>query len=230
MPSEKEVYVRHADQYDRLIQREDFQNNILRTIQGITSLQGKTVLDIGAGTGRLTNLLAPAVNTIIAMDLSLPMLKVTREIMQSMGLQNWSTAVGDNALLPVKDACVDLVVSGWSFCYLAVWGGERWRSILQSGLKGIQRVLKKNSCIIILETMGTGYETPHPPPHLDNYFAFLKESGFSFQWIRTDYRFESQAEAEELSAFFFGQELTEKVRNNQWTILPECTGVWWLKA
>jgi hypothetical protein len=37
------------------------------------------------------------------------------------------------------------------------------------------------------------------------------------------------AEAEELSRFFFGDELGNKVVQNNWTILPECTGVWWLK-
>ncbi len=34
-------------------------------------------------------------------------------------------------------------------------------------------------------------------------------------------------EAAELSDFFFGGELAEKVKNNRWTILPECTGILW---
>ena len=229
MPKEKDVYTKHVDRYDRLIQREDYQQNIFKAIQEITRLEGLDVVDIGAGTGRLTRILAPHVKTITAMDLSLAMIDVAQFVMQQSGAENWSLAVGDNANLPVKDDCADIVVSGWSFCYLAVWGGEQWWARLQTGLDGIRRMLRKNGTLIIMETMGTGFESPNPPPHLSNYYQFLKEEGFLFKWIRTDYQFNSQAEAEELSEFFFGDELTEKVKKNQWVILPECTGVWWMK-
>ncbi len=229
MPKEKDVYTKHADRYDRLIQREDYQHNIFKAIQDITRLEGLEVVDIGAGTGRLTRILSPHVKTIAAMDLSLAMIDVAQSVLQQSGVGNWSLAMGDNACLPVKDASADLVVSGWSFCYLAVWGGDQWQARLQTGLASIRRVLRKGGTLIILETMGTGFESPNPPPHLDNYYQFLKEEGFSFNWIRTDYQFATHAEAEELSEFFFGDELTEKVKQNQWVILPECTGVWWMK-
>lgn len=229
MPAEKEVYTHHASQYNRLVQREDFQNNILRVIQKITSLTTLDVVDLGAGTGRLTRLLAPLTHSILAMDLYPQMLHIAKNSLQKTIANNWLIAAGDNARIPVRNGSVDLVISGWSFCYLAVWGRDSWKSTLQNGLEEIKRVLHKGGIIIILETMGTGFETPHPPQHLANYFKFLKEMGFSSTWIRTDYEFESLAEAEELSSFFFGEELASKVRENQWIILPECTGIWWLE-
>ncbi|MBI3165497.1 MAG: class I SAM-dependent methyltransferase, partial [Chloroflexi bacterium] len=58
---------------------------------------------------------------------------------------------------------------------------------------------------------------------------WLDEKGFQNKWIRTDYKFDSPAEAEELSRFFFGDELGNKLREKKWVVLPECTGVWWLK-
>ena len=229
MPTEKEVYTLHTSQYDRLIQREDFQNNILRAIQKITPLTTLDVVDLGTGTGRLTRLLTPLTHSILAMDLSPQMLQVAKVSLQKANAKNWLVAAADNMQLPVRSACADLVMSGWSLCYLAVWGGDDWKRSLQNGLKEIKRVLREGGIVIILETMGTGFETPNPPPHLANYFAFLKEMGFSSTWIRTDYQFESLAEAEELSSFFFGEELTAKVRKNEWVFLPECTGVWWLE-
>jgi hypothetical protein len=48
--------------------------------------------------------------------------------------------------------------------------------------------------------------------------------------VRTDYQFESLEEAVELSTFFFGEELGQKVREKSWVILPECTGIWWRKV
>ena len=228
MPTEKDVYTLHPSQYDRLILREDFHNNILSAIQKIIPLTDKHVVDLGTGTGRLARLLSPLTQSILAMDISPYMLQVAKESLSKTTAKNWLMAAADNSHLPVKSATADIVVSGWSFCYLAVWGGDAWRSALQNGLKEIKRVIRKGGKVIILETMGTGFETPNPPPHLANYFAFLKENGFSFTWIRTDYQFESLQEAEELSTFFFGKELTAKVRKNKWVILPECTGVWWL--
>ena len=39
---------------------------------------------------------------------------------------------------------------------------------------------------------------------------------------------QSLDEAEELTRFFFGDELAARVVEKEWLILPECTGIWWL--
>jgi len=82
--------------------------------------------------------------------------------------------------------------------------------------------------LIFLPSTGTGYENPHRLDVLVPYFDLLESLGFSHKSIRTDYKFESLNEAEELARFFFGNELAEKVVKNKWDILPECTGLWWL--
>ena len=90
-------------------------------------------------------------------------------------------------------------------------------------------VLRPDSFIVLYESLGTGNESPIRLEHLKDFYPWLDEVGFQYKWIRTDYKFESLAEAEELSRFFFGDELGNKVVQNNWTILTECTGVWWLK-
>ena len=227
MPTEKEVYEKYADEYDRLIQREDYQENILREIEKFVSLQKLDVVDLGTGTGRLTRLLAPCVRSIKAYDSSAHMLEIAADSLKKMELENWQIDVADHRHIPVKDASADLIVSGWSFCYLAVWGGDEWRSALEDGLKEIRRILRQGGMVIIFETMGTGHESPQPPAHLDGYYAWLTEAGFKSSWLRTDYKFASMEEAEELSTFFFGDEMGKKVVQEKWQILPECTGVWW---
>jgi ubiquinone/menaquinone biosynthesis C-methylase UbiE len=229
MPTEKEVYDAHADQYERLIQREDYQGNILREIEKLISLEGLGVVDLGAGTGRLTRLLAPKVRSIKAYDASAHMLEEAAKSLEEMGMTNWETGVADHRKIPLEDASVDLVVSGWSFCYLAVWGGDEWKTALEAGLAEMQRILKPGGMMILFETQGTGVIEPTPPPHLTEYFAFLVEAGFGSGVFRSDYRFASLREAEELSAFFFGEEMREKVVQNKWQILPEFTGVFWKK-
>ena len=230
MPTEEEVYQQHADQYERLIQREDYQGNILSAIESYCSLEGIDVVELGAGTGRLTRLLAPHVKSIKAFDASAHMLETAAESLRKMGLTNWSTGVADHRQVPVEDASADLVISGWAFCYLAVWGGTDWLSALQDGMSEIKRILRPNGTVLIIETLGTGHEKPNPPEHLSGYYDWLSETGFERGWIRTDYRFESLEEAVELSTFFFGEEMGQKIREKNWQILPECTGIWWRKT
>jgi ubiquinone/menaquinone biosynthesis C-methylase UbiE len=230
MPTQKEVYEKHADQYERLVQREDYQGNILSAIESYCPLDGLDVVELGAGTGRITRLLAPYVKSIRAFDSSAHMLEIAEKSLHEMGVTNWSTEFADHRQVLVDDASADLVISGWSFCYLAVWGGNDWKSALQDGMREIERITRPGGMVILIESLGTGTEKPRPPEHLEAYFDWLAEAGFERGWMRTDYHFESLEEAVELSTFFFGEEMGQKVKEKNWQILPECTGIWWRKV
>ena len=226
---QRKIYQSDADRYEALISREDYQGNISRVLNEIIKVDGLDVVDLGAGTGRLTLMLAPRAHSISAFDMAEEMLRVCRERLLATGLSNWQVEVADHRAIPVEDHSVDLVVSGWSVAYLYVWNPETWRVELEKWLDEMKRVLRPGSFIILFESLGTGNESPLKLEHLKEYYPWLDEAGFQNKWIRTDYKFESLEEAEELSRFFFGDELGEKVTQNNWVILPECTGVWWLR-
>jgi ubiquinone/menaquinone biosynthesis C-methylase UbiE len=229
MPDNKTVYAHHGNEYEALIAREDYQGNILSALRGITALDDRLVLDLGAGTGRLACMLAPHVAHVHAFDIAPDMLHVCREKLAESGLSNWEVNIADHRQLPVEDHSADLVVSGWSVSYLAVWTPDSWRQELEKALAEMKRVLKPGSFIVLFESLGTGNESPIMLEHLKNFYPWLDEQGFQKKWIRTDYQFESLREAEYLARFFFGDELGDKVKQNSWIILPECTGVWWKK-
>jgi hypothetical protein len=88
----------------------------------------------------------------------------------------------------------------------------------------MRRVLRPEGTIILIETLGSGFETPHPPDHLVEYYQFLANQGFLSTWLRTDYRFPSEEEARCMVGFFFGLEQAEKVHG---PTITECTGLWW---
>jgi len=227
MPTEKEVYEGHADQYERLILREDHENNIPAAINQIKKIKDADIIELGAGTGRVTRLLSNEARSVRASDLSLHMLTTARDVLAQQNASNTIICVADMRHTPYTDNCADLIIAGWSFCYLAVWGEEKWKDELLAGLNEAQRLLRPGGVMMMLENYGTGFETPAPPPHLDSYFAFLKENGFKDTWFRSDYAFQSLEEALALSGFFFGEEMAEKVKHNRWTRLPECTGLLW---
>jgi len=227
---QRRIYQNDGDRYEALIAREDFQDNIEKALDEIVKVDGLDVLDLGAGTGRLAVMLAPRTKSMRAFDASEEMLRVCREKFEAKGLTNWQVEVGDHRQLPVEDHSADLVVSGWSVAYLYVWHHETWKIELEKWLGEMKRILRPGSFIVLFESLGTGNESPIKLEHLKDYYPWLDEVGFQNKWIRTDYQFASVDEAEELARFFFGDELANKILQNDWVILPECTGVWWKKV
>jgi len=225
-----EIYAKHADQYDALVLREDYQGNILKALQNIRPLSSLDVVEFGAGTGRLTLMLAPLVRSIRAFDASQHMLDVTIAKLQKSGLSNWRAEVADNRALPVEESTADLSIEGWSFGHFTGWHPDTWRDEIGKAVNEMKRVLRPGGTVVILETLSTGSEMPQPPNEvLAAYYAWLEnELDFFATWIRTDYHFESLDEAERLTRFFFEDELADTVVKNNWVILPECTGIWWL--
>jgi len=227
MPDHKAIYNEEAANYERLVSQEDYEGNILKAIQEVLPLDGIDVVETGAGTGRVTRLLAPFVKSIAAFDSSEHMIALAEDSLSQGGWHNWRTGVADHRHLPVGDGTADLCISGWSVCYLVDWNRGAWQEDVKQALSEMQRTLKPGGSLMLIETQGTGFTTPHPPDHLIDYFHSLTDWGFQFKWFRTDYRFKDAQEAREASTFFFGAEMAEKIEG---AYLPECTGLWWKKS
>jgi SAM-dependent methyltransferase len=227
MVDHKRVYQEEGENYQRLVAREDYQGNLLPAIREICPFDGLDVVDLGSGTGRLAGLVGPTARRVFAFDGSVHMISVAAELLKAFLGDGWLAAAGDHRAIPLPPNSADLILSGWSFCYLAVWEEGDWRSALLEGLKEIKRVLRERGTVVIIETLGTGVERPQPPDKLEPYLQTLEKFGFSRTWIRTDYRFRDQKEAQELTRFFFGEEMLIHITDDPKPILPECTGLWW---
>lgn len=226
-PNHANIYASQAADYERLISKQS-SLHLYRQLSSIIDFTGKDIIDLGAGTGRISSILSGVAHTIIALDKSVAMLEVAKTKLEQSRLKNWSIAQADHRDLPLPDLCADVIVSGWSISYLTNTGQDNWEDNLNLILAEAKRVLRPNGLIIIVETLGTGCTTPSPPDYLKPYYTMLEQQlGFLHTSFRVDYHFDNIEQALSLSNFFFGHSIAHAIQQNQSRILPECAGMWW---
>lgn len=226
---QERIYREHAAEYDALVSAEDCDDNLLGAIASAAPLAGANVLDVGAGTGRVTRLVAAHAARVTGVDRSAAMLDVARARLLAMSPPAaWELHVADARALPVASRSVDVAVAGWVFGHFRYWMPEGWRDEVGRALAEMERALVPGGALIVIETLGTGREDPSPPsPELAEYYAWLEgEHGLTRQAIRTDYQFPDVETAAKITGFFFGDAFGERVRREGWRRVPECTGVW----
>jgi ubiquinone/menaquinone biosynthesis C-methylase UbiE len=223
------LYIDHADKYEILVSHEDYQSNLMDALQRIQPLGGMVAAEFGAGTGRLTSLLAGHVRHLYAFDFTESMLRVAQTKQRQNGLKNISLVLADSRRMPVRPGWADFAVEGWAFLQIAVWHPQDWQLQLGYALNEMQRLVHPGGKMILIETLGTGESTPKVSPFFRQVYDFLEaEHGFTPFDIRTDYCFETQGQIHRVVVPLFGQEMLDRlVRTSTGWVLPECTGLWW---
>jgi ubiquinone/menaquinone biosynthesis C-methylase UbiE len=220
------IYTASGKTYHQMIRVEDVNQNLKPALLSITNFEHKQILDLAAGTGRIP-LLFPNHN-FTTLDLHSSMLAESQK-QKALANGQWTTTQADMREIPFPSNHFDIVTVGWALGHFLGWYPSDWQEQVQKVFKQINRILKNKGTLIILETLSTGSLIPAPPtPGLAAYYRWL-ENAFHFQRIQvqTDYQFKSLEEAVHYTNFFFGEDLAEKVRLNQWVRLPEWTGIWY---
>ncbi len=236
----QQMYSRDAAAYERIVQNEDYQGSLLQAIQSICPLAGLRVAELGAGTGRITAMLAPHVRSIVAFDTAPAMLAQAQSKLCRLGGddgdrhygRNIDLALGDNRRLPAASGWADLVIEGWSFLHLKVWFPATWIDETNRALGEMLRLARPEGTVVVIETLGTGAKIPSPALAFRPFFERLEAVwGFERRWERTDYLFASQEQARLALLPAFGESVLAALEQTPggW-VLPECTGLWWRKA
>jgi ubiquinone/menaquinone biosynthesis C-methylase UbiE len=220
-----QIYAEQADAYDRLVGAEDWRGNLPRIIKELIPLQCERVLEVGAGTGRLTRML-PQSARIVATEASEAMLRVAATGFDAGRKIGFCTA--DARALPVRDGWADVAIAGWVFGHFCDWHPQSAEAEIDNAIGEMRRCLRAGGTAVILETLGTG--TPcagAPTPGLECYYRRMEDVfGFVRSVVETDYEFADRPTAEELVTFFFGEETARRIGGEARPRLREFTGVW----
>ena len=154
------IFNKHSEEYHELVAAEDWEGNLPRALREITTFAGKTVFELGAGTGRITMIVAPWAEKVLAFDTSQHMLDKAAANIETRALGNVTLGIADNRKIPLPDAGADIVIEGWSFGLTVSHGQSQWRNEADALIAECERLLRPNGTFIIIETLGTGSRMP----------------------------------------------------------------------
>lgn len=216
--------------YDLLVSAEDCDGALRPAIEALCPLAGAEVVEVGAGTGRLTRLMVDAGARVLATEPSPAMLSTLRLRLgpDRAGAVRTARAAAD--ALPAPDGGADLCIAGWVLGHQRGWYPDSWRANVQAALLEMRRVVRPGGRVVLIETMGTGAEEPAPPSaELAEFQDFLVDAcGLQrAPAVRTDYCFADPEAARRAMGAFFGERGRALVRRFGHRRIPECTGLWW---
>lgn len=226
MPDYREIYAEHAERYDELVRHEDHEGNLVAALAEVAPGATLDIVETGAGTGRLSRILAPRARSLRAFDGSAAMSAVAKRALAEHAHVSCCVALHD--ALPVETDGADLAIEGWAFGHALGWSPETWRADVRRWVTELDRVTRAGGRVVLLETMGTGVETPFEGGHsLEPFDELVREAlGFARTIVRTDYAFASVDDAAETLGFFFGSRMAERVRERSWSTVPEHTAIY----
>ena len=229
MPTMYEIYEKHADRYDAMVQAEDYRGNLKKLLWEQVKWSGSSVLEAGVGTGRVTRIYAEQVSSAVCCDRSSHMLEFAAKNLADYG-DRLTFKVAENREFPTFDSTFDVFIQGWSFGHsiMDCLSQEELESTITLLVNNSEKNIRPGGTVILIETLGTNADVPNAPTEKLGYFyeQLEHQHGYERYAVRTDLKYQSVEDAIFHLSFFFGDEMGEKLRKRGSAIIPEWTGVW----
>jgi SAM-dependent methyltransferase len=216
-PYDSRAFARRFDRLRRFQDREA----IVRNLRQIHPLENSRVLELGAGTGFLTEALAVEAKSVFACDRSPAMLKETRHNLERHGFYNVSLVAADHRRLPFENGSFDLVVSAFAFDSLAYDAEEcQWRKELDLAIGEMLRVTAPGGKVVFI---GAPQGRRNIGQHLESAW------GFERRIFLTRWKFPGRRLARAAICLFFSDRVWRDFRPHWPKALVTFCGLWWKK-
>ena len=205
------AYVEAPEIFDAFCRAEDPDGLISRLIRKHGALEGRTVLEIGCGTGRYTREWASLADRYVALERSPNMLALARrhcgDVSNGLGL-----LCADAARLPLASETVDRVLAGWVVVNLRPAVRRR---VLDETARVLRRRPGAGLWLVENHWSGEFQQLRGRRSEVDQarVRALMDEQGFSeLDVVKTELRFPSAGEAERVLGWLCGDGVRRKLR------------------
>lgn len=185
--------------YDIFSRREDFQDLAWKTFQEMVDLNGKTVFEMGCGTGKYTKKIATLAKKIYANDISKVMIEQAKKACSSFQNITYICESAHKSGLP--EHSVDIIFSAWGY----VAGDSELALNVE---KEFERILKPGGEVWLLDNYYEGQFTMLRGKKVLSDESKYPEEKYGYllkKVIPTNFLFDSIEEAADVFGFLFGQ-------------------------
>lgn len=207
LQEKSEIYYERAEIYDALSDAEDADNKVFDWL--LPRVRGKTILDLGCGTGKYLKLFSPHVRHITGLDAAEAQLTVARR--KTSGLDNVTLVHGDAVTAPLPQPQYDVVAACWM---LGTILDEQKRLAVLNRVAGL---LAPGGTVFLVENNASGMfeEMRGKIPASTAYNLWLQDqAGFSpAVRLSTRFRFDSTAGAQSVIGAVWGEQVAGRVES-----------------
>jgi SAM-dependent methyltransferase len=197
---------------------------VFEELSKIIDLRGKSIADVGAGTGSSTLALAQYARQVVGVEYELAMLRVAREKWSSGETGRVSYVSGDALALPLADRSVDIVTG----ITLALYPPEQYRNFIREG----SRAARGPVVYVGIPPGWYGgdlYEIIEDFEKVDDMVdqIFLEEFHFDYQDFFSDQEYGTVDHIVSTYGFIFGKNTIDYLKKEQKTTIRWKFRVYW---
>ena len=206
------AYIEAPEVFDAFCRAEDPDGALSRSLLAHAALDGRSVLEIGCGTGRYTREWAPCAGRYVGLERSAAVLALARGRCETLSRRP-DFLLADARRLPFADRTFDAVLAGWVVINLPA-------AARVCVLAEAERVLRyaPDAAIWLVENHWSGefqeLRGKRAEVERARIETLVDEHGFSPQEVvETEIRFPSASEADRVLGYLLGQPVRRKLRD-----------------
>lgn len=184
----------------------DPEERVSRAMQACAAIEGRVLLDVGAGVGDRTIQYAQVASHVYALEPNTKALPLLRGRIKSAGASNVTVVPAGAASMPLEDGSVDVAYATWAYFF----GPDS-----EPGLRELERVIRPGGDIVIVQNYGhdelsTFWSSSES--ECETWPEWFSGQGFMCHVVETVWRFESLDDALTVLSFLWGETAAAYVR------------------